>query len=284
MHETPRMRQWRRLPCTIGRPLPFPAFTLRELAALDGLSFAERSLQEILLRSMLKARVFGEVSHETSRVYSVKSNTGIAEQFMNFVSALASSIDAKDPYTHGHSKRVTRYSLAIAEALGLQNEEVEDLELAGYLHDIGKIGIPQEILQKPFGLSDEEFDIVKKHPLNGVKILENLKNLRRVSNFILHHHERVDGAGYPNGLAGETIPMGARILAVADAFDAITSDRPYRKRAGIEEALLEIEQNSGRQFDSQVVRVFAALVRTGKLETDRRPPKRPALQKAHRES
>jgi len=264
--------------------LPFPAFTPRELAALDGLSFAEHSLQEILLRSMLKARVFGEVGHETSRVYSVRGNAGIAEQFMNFVSALASSIDAKDPYTHGHSKRVTMYSLAIAQALGLQNDEVEDLELAGYLHDIGKIGIPQEILQKPFGLSDEEFDIVKKHPLNGVKILENLKNLRRVSNFILHHHERVDGGGYPNGLAGETIPMGARILAVADAFDAITSDRPYRKRAGVEEALSEIERNSGRQFDPQVVRVFAALIRSGKLKTDRRPPKRPALQKAHRES
>jgi len=264
--------------------LPFLAFTPREAAALEGLPLAEHSLQEILLRSMLKARVFGEVGHEISRVYSVKDNAGIAEQFMNFVSALASSIDAKDPYTHGHSQRVTRYSLAIAEALGLQDDEVEDLELAGYLHDIGKIGTPQEILQKPFSLTDEEFDIVKKHPLNGVKILENLKNLQRVSSFILHHHERVDGAGYPDGLAGEDIPIGARILAVADAFDAITSDRPYRKRAGVEEALSEIERNSGRQFDPQVVRVFAALVRTGKLETDRPPPKRPALQKASGES
>jgi len=202
---------------------------------------------------------------------------------MNFVSALASSIDAKDPYTHGHSKRVTRYSLAIARALGLEDDEIEDLELAGYLHDIGKIGMPQEILQKPFSLTDREFGIVKKHPGNGVKILENLKNLQRVSSFILHHHERVDGAGYPSGIDGQTIPLGARILAVADAFDAITSDRPYRKRASVEDALLEIERNSGTQFDPRVVRVFAALVRTGELETEQHRPGRPAPQEACRE-
>jgi putative nucleotidyltransferase with HDIG domain len=266
--------------CAIGRPLPFPAFTPREVAALGGLPLAEKTLQEILLRSMLKARVLGEAGHEHSRTCFVGSETGIAEQFMNFVSALASSIDAKDPYTRGHSKRVTKYSLAIAEAIRLEEDEIEDLELAGYLHDIGKIGTPHEILKKPFRLTDEEFDIVKKHPLNGVRILENLKNLQRVSSFILHHHERPDGTGYPHGLAGDAIPVGARILAVADAFDAITSDRPYRKRASVEEALLEIERNAGRQFDTRIVRVFASLVRSGKLDTNRHPPRRPILQKA----
>ncbi len=202
---------------------------------------------------------------------------------MNFVSALASSIDAKDAYTHGHSKRVTRYSLAIANALEVESDEVEDLELAGYLHDIGKIGMPQEILQKPVSLTDEEFDIVKRHPTNGVRILENLKNLHRVSNFILHHHERIDGAGYPHGLKGEDIPLGSRILAVADAFDAITSDRPYRPASSADEALTEIQLNAGGQFDLQVVEAFVMLVRSGKLNTDRHFRRRPIPQNACRE-
>jgi len=248
-----------------GQPLPFPAFTAREVSALANMSFGESSLEEILLRSLLKARVFGEAGHEDSRLCHGTNMAGIAEQFMNFVSALASSIDAKDPYTHGHSKRVTMYSLAIANALGLDDEEKEDLELAGYLHDIGKIGMPQDILQKPMTLSDDEFEVVKRHPANGVKILENLKNLKNVSKFILHHHERMDGTGYPSGLAGEDIPLGSRILAVADAFDAITSNRPYRKASRTKEALLEIEINAGRQFDPVVVGVFVSLVRLGRI-------------------
>jgi len=199
---------------------------------------------------------------------------------MNFVSALASSIDAKDPYTHGHSRRVTFYALAIAEAMNLGPDETEDLELAGYLHDIGKIGLPQEILRKPCSLTEEEFDLVRKHPANGVRILENLKNLQHVRELILHHHERLDGAGYPDGLAGEDIPLGARILAVADAFDAITSDRPYRRGASVEEALQEIERNAGRQFDPAVVKVFARLVRSGKIQTDPGPRRRRTLQPA----
>jgi len=261
-----------------GDPLPFPAFTAEELAALDTMPLGAGSIEEILLRLMLKARVYGEAGHDVSRTCFAAGRAGIAEQFMNFVSALASSIDAKDPYTHGHSRRVTLYSLAIAQALGLESEEVEDLELAGYLHDIGKIGMPQEILQKPLALTDEEFDIVKKHPLNGVRILENLKNLQRVSNFILHHHERLDGRGYPRGLAGDEIPLGARILAVADAFDAITSDRPYRRKSSVHDALLEIQRHAGRQFDPQVVRVFVSLVRSGKLQIGEQTAK-PVLQK-----
>lgn len=258
----------------------FPAFTPSEIAALDGLVFIEGDLQEILLRSMLKARVLGEVGQESSRGCLATGSAGVAEQFMNFVSALASSIDAKDPYTRGHSKRVTKYSLAIAQALEMDDKETEDLELAGYLHDVGKIGTPQEILEKPFALTQEEFDIVKKHPLNAVKILANLKNLRRVSSFILHHHERIDGAGYPHGLQGQDIPLGARILAVADSFDAITSDRPYRKGAAVNQALAEIERNVGGQFDPQVVQVFTALVRDGEIETDRPARLQPELHEA----
>ncbi|NQT21592.1 MAG: HD-GYP domain-containing protein [Planctomycetes bacterium] len=201
---------------------------------------------------------------------------------MNFVSALASSIDAKDPYTRGHSQRVTRYSLAIAQALEMDSREIEDLELAGYLHDIGKIGTPQEILEKPFALTQEEFDIVKKHPFNGVKILANLKNLQQVSSFILHHHERVDGAGYPDGLAGKDIPLGARILAVAASFDAITSDRPYRKGAAVGEALAEIERNIGGQFDPRVVRTFTTLVRAGEIDTDRPAHQQPEPQQTRK--
>jgi len=267
--------------CIADGPLPFPAFSEKEVAALRWLPLAENALQEILLRSLLKARMLGEVGHHCSSVGALPADAGIAEQFMNFVSALASSIDAKDPYTHGHSRRVTLYSLAIAEAMELGPDETEDLELAGYLHDIGKIGLPQDILQKPCALTEKEFSIVRKHPRNGVRILENLKNLRRVSELILHHHERLDGTGYPGGLAGEDIPLGARILAVADAFDAITSDRPYRRGASVEQALEEIERNSGRQFDGRIVRVFALLVRSGKIDTDPKPRRRPVLQKVY---
>ena len=263
--------------CLVGKPLPFPAFTAHELASLHNMPLGENCLQEVLLRLLLKARVLGEVGHQNAHCCAAIGNAGVAEQFMNFVSALASSIDAKDPYTHGHSRRVTRYSVAIARALALEDSELEDLELAGYLHDIGKIGTPQDILQKPYGLTDIEFDVVKKHPLNGVKILENLKNLGRVSSYILHHHERHDGLGYPNGLSGSEIPLGARILAIADAFDAITSDRPYRKRASVRQAMSEIQRNSGRQFDPQIVGVFVSLVQSGKLNLGDRP-ELPALQ------
>ena len=274
MDEKPSAKQG----CLVGRPLPFPAFTARELASLHALPLGESSLQEVLLRLMLKARVYGEVGHQSSRMCPASGKTGIAEQFMNFVSALASSIDAKDPSPHGHSRRVTKYSLTIAKAMGFSTDELEDLELAGYLHDIGKMGMPLEILQKPFGLTQAEWGVVKKHPANGVKILENLKNLKRVSSFILHHHERHDGTGYPAGLAGTEIPLGARVLAVADAFDAITSDRPYRKRAGLSQAVHEIERNSGGQFDPQVVKAFAGVIRAGQIELNDRIPDRPAME------
>ncbi len=190
----------------------------------------------------------------------------IKEFFFNTVKALAATIDAKDPYTYGHSERVARYSLAIADELGFNPKEKEDVQLAALLHDIGKVGLNDEILHKPAGLTDEEFEEIKKHPLQGTKILENIKEFSAIIPGMRHHHEKFGSRGYPDGLKGEEIPLIGRIIAVADAFDAMTSDRSYRKNLGYDEALKRIKDSAGTQFDPQIVDVFLHLFERGKIE------------------
>ncbi|MDD5748396.1 MAG: GAF domain-containing protein [Actinomycetota bacterium] len=186
--------------------------------------------------------------------------------YFSTVKALAKAIEVKDPYTHGHSERVTEYALAIAKRLGVSEWERRNLKYAAALHDIGKIGIARTILNKPGSLSEEEFAHVKTHPQLGDSIIEPVGFLEEPRNIILHHHERYDGKGYPDGLKGEEIPLGARILAVADSFEAMMSDRPYRKALSIEDAVKEIENNAGGQFDPLVVRAFIEVVREGKFD------------------
>jgi HD-GYP domain-containing protein (c-di-GMP phosphodiesterase class II) len=180
--------------------------------------------------------------------------------YFSTVKALARAIEVKDPYTYGHSERVTDYAMAIARKLGLSEWECRNVKYAAALHDIGKIGIARKILNKPGALSEEEFVHVKTHPQLGDSIIEPVTFLQAPREIILHHHERFDGKGYPDGLVGDQIPLGARILAVADSFEAMMSDRPYRKALPVTEAVKEVDLNAGTQFDPVVVKAFMEAV------------------------
>ncbi len=188
-------------------------------------------------------------------------NEQIQSDYLKTIAALALAIDAKDSSTRWHSDNVTRYSLAIAKEMNCSYYEIEVLRRAALLHDIGKIGIKDSILQKKDKLDKEEFEEIKLHPLKGEDIIKSLSFLKDSSLLIRHHHERFDGLGYPDGIKDYKIELGARILAVADCFDAIVSDRPYRKARTFDEALSELEQNKGTQFDPIVVESFLRVLR-----------------------
>ncbi len=170
--------------------------------------------------------------------------------------AMSRAIDARDPYTRGHSERVARLSFELGEILGLEETACQEIYVAGILHDVGKIGIPDRVLLKAGALSDEEFDIIKQHPEIGYRIVEQLGKLHFTLPGVLYHHERWDGRGYPQGLAGDDIPLMARIIAVADSFDAMTSSRPYRHAMPLGKACDIILEGSGKQWDSMLVRCF----------------------------
>lgn len=180
----------------------------------------------------------------------------LKELFSGTIKAIMEALDAKDSYTSGRSKRITYYSIQIAKQLGLSVIDVGKVELAGMLHDIGMIGVSDEILYKIDALSQEEYDEIKKHITYSVKILEDIKQLKDVVEIIKYHHEKYDGSGYPHGTRGEDIPMGSRIIAVADAFDSIISNRIYRNKIELQDAMNEIKQGAGTQFDPVVVKAF----------------------------
>lgn len=188
-------------------------------------------------------------------------HTKTREAFLGIIASLAKALEARDPYTEGHSQRVTNYALMTADKLGWGGELKEKLNSAALLHDLGKIGIPDSILHKKGVLTDEEYDFIKKHELISIKILEPLKDIKEVLPWIMYHHERWDGSGYPHGLAGNSIPLGAQIIALADTFDAITTGRDYKKALSIEEALNEIIKFKGSQFNPQLVDVFVEAIR-----------------------
>jgi HAMP domain-containing protein len=185
-----------------------------------------------------------------------ESQMQLHRNYLNTIKSLALALEVKDPYTHGHSERVKNYSIDVARILGLSEQDIRLLEDVCILHDIGKIGIPENILSKPGPLSKEEWVQVKMHPLIGEKILQDIDFLKPGLSIVRDHHERPDGTGYPNNLKREEIPLMASIVAVADAFDAMTSDRPYRKAHTIDEALAILKDNKGTQFDSRVVDTF----------------------------
>lgn len=172
------------------------------------------------------------------------------------VKVLAEAIDAKDPYTRGHSDRVRRMSLRIAGHLGFSEERLESLEYGALLHDIGKIGIKDEVLQKPGVLNPGEYQYIQEHTLIGVKIVEGIDFFKDKIPMIRCHHEYFDGSGYPDGLVGETIPLEARIITVPDAFDAMASLRPHRRAMPLEEVLMELEKGRAKQFDPKVLEIF----------------------------
>lgn len=180
----------------------------------------------------------------------------LREVFYGTAQALAETIEKRDPYTGGHTKRVMNYSIAIGKAMGLSKKEIEDLRLAAILHDVGKIGVRDNILLKEDRLDPEELEKMNMHPQYGADILNHVKKLKDIIPGVRGHHERIDGKGYPDNLKDGDIPTIARIIAVADTFDAMTTDRPYRKAMSSETALEELRKNSGIQFDKDVVEAF----------------------------
>ncbi len=192
------------------------------------------------------------VALENARLYEEMRSL-----FINTVASLANAIDAKSPWTKGHSERVMHVSANIAKEMGLDEAMIERARLGGLLHDIGKIGVIEALLEKPEALSEDEFPPMRLHPEKGVAILAPIEQLQDVLPGILHHHERYDGAGYPAGLKGGEIPLEARIITVADSFDAMVADRPYKKAFSPAEALAELHLYAGTQFDPQVVENFA---------------------------
>ncbi len=198
--------------------------------------------------------------------YSFKLYTDMRQVHFDTVRALTSAIDASDPYTRGHSERVTHYSVAIARDMRLSERRVQVLEYAGFLHDMGKVGVDHDILTKPGSLTDDEWQAMREHPAIGARIVSDLDFLKGAREVVLYHHERYDGKGYPEGLAGEHIPLEARIAKVADAFDAMMSNRPYRSSLGLQKSIQELEDGKGTEFDPRVVDVFLAILDAGKVE------------------
>jgi putative nucleotidyltransferase with HDIG domain len=177
------------------------------------------------------------------------------------IRAFANAIDAKSHWTRGHSERVTAYSVEIAREMGLSKADMANLKTAALLHDIGKIGTYDKILDKPEKLTPGEYELVKKHPGKGIDILRPIKKMEDVLPIIIHHHEQVDGGGYPDGLKGGEIPLAARILSAADSYDSMIAERPYRPSLGKKHAVGELKRRSGSQFDPEVVKAFLSVLK-----------------------
>jgi putative nucleotidyltransferase with HDIG domain len=194
-----------------------------------------------------------------------RKNAQLAQAYLDTLNAVVNTLEARDPYTRGHTERVTRLAKALARKMGLSEEELFTIEIGALLHDVGKIAVPDAILLKPGRLDSDETLEIREHPSKGTQILSNIAYLEPAIPCVLHHHERYDGKGYPERIAGESIPLPGRIISVADAFDAMTSDRPYRKRRTPARALSELVRHSGRQFDPAVVAAFQELWESGEV-------------------
>jgi putative nucleotidyltransferase with HDIG domain len=273
-----------------GRPIAVEDISIDARHAYADQARVEGLCSLLSVPLSLKDRVIGVLNiyteeshlftpHEINLFTSLASQAAIAienarlfesleEIYIEVITALASAIDARDSYTRDHSHRVTEYTVAIAEAMQLGPAEVDIIRNASILHDVGKIGIKEDILKKPGRLTEEERKEMEYHPFIGTKILQSVKLLEPVLPLVYHHHEWWDGAGYPDGLKEEEIPLGARIIAVADAFESMTSDRPYRKALPLEAAFIELRDCSGKQFDPEIVLVFLKLAEEGKLDLE----------------
>ena len=204
-----------------------------------------------------------------------KSSEENRQLFIGTVKGLAAAIDGKDPYTRGHSERVSRFSVAIAQRMGINDDEVEKIRISALLHDVGKIGIDDNVLKKPAALTDEEYELMKKHPQKGYKIMSQIPAMKEFLPGMYMHHEMVDGKGYPQGLKGDEIPLMGKIVAVADTFDAMTTDRPYQKAMKFEDAVARIESFVNTRYDEGVVAAFTAACREGQIRPGSVRLKRP---------
>jgi hypothetical protein len=209
------------------------------------------------LRRMRAERQLKKVWHTLGLEHGVQENgTGMSPaRHAEVLEQLASTLEARDLYTHGHSRRVTRHAHMIAKRMGLTNGQAEKIRAAAAMHDVGKLNVPRAVLNKPGNLSHDEFELVKRHPADGAQMVAGIGD-SEITAMIRHHHERMDGRGYPDGLSGDDIPLGARIIAVADTFDAITSSRPYRPARRHQQAITILKEESGRQLDAQAVDAF----------------------------
>lgn len=222
-----------------------------EAYGLLGVSDGERNFSDIEIEIFCALGSQSAIAMENAGLYEK-----LKETFLHTAEALAEAVNSRDPYTGGHVRRVGDYSLRLACALELSEKEKEDLMLAAILHDIGKIGVDDAILRKSGLLSPDEKSIMRKHPEIGARILNFVEEMRDVTPGVRHHHESFDGSGYPDGLKGEEIPLHARIIAITDAFDALTTDRPYSKAMDNYMALKRLRESSGFQFDSFLVETF----------------------------
>ena len=199
-----------------------------------------------------------------------RKNRELKQAYRDTVNAVVNTLEARDPYTHGHTERVTRIAKSIASSIAVKKDLDEDdlftIEIGALLHDVGKIGVPDAVLRKPGPLEVGELLQIQEHPAKGKHILDNIPYLEQALPCILHHHERFDGQGYPEKIAGEKIPLPGRIISVADAFDAMTSNRPYREKMDYRSAFHEIEKNAGKQFDPEIVEALGKLLKSGRLE------------------
>src|SRR5437773_457407 len=213
------------------------------------------------LRQFNESLAATEPNNGQSAAASAQGRQALPHAVLDTVTSLALAIDAKDHYTQGHSQKVSAYATLVAEAMGIKDEEMEEIRLGAVLHDIGKVGIPESILNKNGPLNPEEWETMKAHVKFGAKILDPLTPLARIREMVLHHHEFFDGSGYPDALTGENIPLGARIIAIADAYDTITSDRTYKRARKATDALAELERCANAQFDGAIVELFVRTMR-----------------------
>ena len=243
-------------------------YILKPFNVVDVLSSVKRCIKRKEIRRRMKdvlneiesdpkhsLNIYEEITNFMSRLdefyYSLEGET-----CLEFVRVLASALESKDPYTSGHSERVSYYSCLIADGLGLPQTKKENLQISAYLHDIGKVAITNTYIYKDGPLDKNEWAIIKQHPIKGIEIVAPLRLPYEVTAGIKHHHERFDGKGYPEGLSGKQIPLFARIIAIADAYDAMTVGRPYKAPLSKDEAMLELKRNSVSQFDKELVDVF----------------------------
>mgnify|MGYP001024672839 CR=1 FL=1 len=237
---------------------------LQTLKELDIQGYCEKSnnfdqlllLIESGLKSVEQMHLITKINTELK-----EKNDEIEKAYLDTVGIVRYTVEAKDPYTRGHSDRVSAYSVLIGQSMGLDDATIHTLKIGGLFHDIGKIGVPDNILTKNGKLTDVEYAEIKKHPDIGAHILGDAEIFKDIIPIVLHHHERFDGKGYPSQLSGEDIPLIARIAAVADTFDAMTSRRPYRDALPLDNVIAEIERCSGSQFDPNVANAFLGILR-----------------------
>lgn len=254
--------KWKKIPIIFLTSDTKPE-TEKECLVLGAADFITKPFVPMVMMSRI-SRILELAELQNDLEAKLDEKTKLVEKVsLNSIMVIANTIDAKDAYTSGHSMRVAKCSSAIARQLKWPEEDIQNIHYVALLHDIGKIGVPDAILNKPSKLSDEEFQVIKKHPVIGNDILKDIRIIRSVAEGALYHHERYDGRGYPLGLAGEDIPFYARIIGIADAYDAMTSNRIYRHKLPQEKVIKEFENGRGTQFDPQLTDLFLEMLRDG---------------------